>query len=181
MTTHLTEKAMTDVLEGGGSPVEWAHVASCRECRSRIEEARRGLDLAARTEVPEPPGMYWEALRRNVGRRISEESARPAWRGWLAPLVATAAALAIVVVVIANRPEAPAVSTQAVPAWSALPPVEEDAGLAVLTGLAAAEDGTELTDWEEGQGLGAFVASLSEEESEALVAALRVERPEGEL
>jgi hypothetical protein len=59
--------------------------------------------------------------------------------------------------------------------------VEEDAGLAVLTGLARSEQGVDWTGWEEGRGLGAFVAGLSEEESEALVAALRVGLPEGEL
>jgi hypothetical protein len=183
MTAHLTDKAMTDVLEGGGSPVEWAHVAACPECRSRLDEARRGRDLAGRADVPEPPGMYWEALRRNVGRRISEEAAgsqRGRW-GWLAPLAASAAVLGIVMVFVVGHGEAPAPQPSPVAAWSALPPVEEDEGLAVLTGLATTDPEVGWTSWEEGRGLGAFVAGLSDEESEALVAALRVERPEGDL
>jgi hypothetical protein len=183
MRTHLTDKAMTDLLEGGGSPAEWAHVAACRECRSRLEEARLGLGLAVRADVPEPPGMYWEALRRNVGRRISEEAVgkpRARW-GWLAPLAAGVAVLAVVVVFVAGGREPVSTPAQPVPAWSALPPVEEDEGLAVLAGLTTADSEVGWTGWEEGQGLGAFVAGLSDEESEALVAALRVERPEGEL
>jgi hypothetical protein len=125
--------------------------------------------------------MYWEALRRNVGRRISEESVPRARWGWLAPLAASAAALAVLAFVVGGGDEAPSPTPEPVPAWSALPPVEEDAGLAVLTGLATTATEVDWTDWEEGQGLGAFVAGLSDEESEALVAALRVERPEGEL
>jgi hypothetical protein len=168
---------MTDVLDGGGSPLEWAHVASCAECRSRLEEARVALRLAVRTEVPEPPGLYWEALRRNVSRRIAEEPAGASRRSWLLPLAAAFAAVVVLVVSLIGRvPESPSAGTY-LPAWSALPPVEEDENLAAVSGVV--EDG--LAEWEEGQGLGAFVAGLSDEESEALVAALRVERPEGEL
>ena len=60
--------------------------------------------------------------------------------------------------------------------------MEEDDGLVVVSGFTDS-DGADLewTEWEEGRGLGAFVASLSDEESEALVEALRVERAEGEL
>ncbi len=42
------------------------------------------------------------------------------------------------------------------------------------------EDGG-LAGWEEGSGLVAFVATLSDEESEELVVALRYEQREGEL
>ena len=38
-----------------------------------------------------------------------------------------------------------------------------------------------VADWEEGRGLAAFVAALSDQESEALTMALRVEQQEGEL
>ncbi len=83
----------------------------------------------------------------------------------------------IIAVSLVGRPPAPSGSAALLPAWSALPPVEDDDGWAVVGGLA---DG-ELANWDEGRGLGAFVAGLSDEESEALVAALHVERPEGEL
>jgi hypothetical protein len=127
--------------------------------------------------VPEPPGLYWEALRRNVRRRIAEEPVRPSRRSWLVPVAAAAAAVVIAAVSLVGRTPEPSPAQPYLPAWSALPPVEEDDDLAAVIGVV--EDG--LTEWDEGQGLGAFVASLSEEESEALVAALRVEPSEGEL
>lgn len=177
MSAHLSDQTMAGVLEGGGSPVEWAHVASCAECRSRLEDARAALELASQAEVPEPPGIYWEALRRNVSRRIAEEPVGRSWRGWLLPLAMATAAVVVLAVSLVGRPPVPSEPGPLLPAWSALPPVEEDDGLAVVRGLAEGE----LPEWDEGRGLGAFVADLSEEESEALVAALRVERPEGDL
>jgi len=177
VSAHLSDQTMTDVLEKGGSPVEWAHVASCPACRSRLEDARAALQLASKGDVPEPPGLYWEALRRNVSRRIAEEpSHRTGWR-WLVPLAAATAAVVVIAVFLGGNPPVPSGSSPLLPVWSALPPVEDDEGLAVVSGFT---DG-ELTEWDEGRGLGAFVAGLSDEESEALVAALRVERPEGGL
>ena len=175
MSAHLSDQTMTDVLEKGGSPTEWAHVASCPACRSRLEDARAALQLASEGEVPEPPGLYWEALRRNVSRRIAEEPSHRARWGWLVPLAAATAAIVVIAVSLGGNPPVP--SAPLLPPWSALPPVEDDEGLAVVSGFTNGE----LTEWDEGRGLGAFVASLSDEESEALVAALRVERPEGEL
>ncbi len=176
MSAHLSDQTMLDVLEGGGSPDGWAHVASCVACRSRLEEARAGRELASQAEVPEPPGLYWEALRRNVSRRIAEEPPRRSRWSWLVPLAAASAAVLIIALFLGGGP-GPSEVDALLPAWSALPPVAEDDDLAVVWGL----DEADLTDWEEGRGLGAFVASLSDEESEALVAALRVERPEGGL
>jgi len=174
MSAHLSDQTMTDVLEKGGSPAEWAHVASCPACRSRLEDARGALQLASMAEVPEPPGLYWEALRRNVSRRVAEEpSRRPRW-GWLLPMAAATAAVVVIAVFLGGQPPVPSVPL--LPAWSALPPVEDDAGLTVVSGFTEGE----LAEWDEGRGLGAFVAGLSDEESEALVAALGVERPEGE-
>jgi hypothetical protein len=133
--------------------------------------------VASMAEVPEPPGLYWEVLRRNVGRRIAEEPGRRSWRGWMLPLAVATAAVLVLAMSFVGRPPTASDSPPLLPAWSALPPVEEDERLAVVSGLAEGE----LPDWEEGRGLGAFVAGLSDEESEALVAALRVERPEGDL
>ena len=58
MSAHLSDRTMVDVVEGSGSPAQWAHVASCAACRSRLEEARVGRELASKAEVPEPPGLY---------------------------------------------------------------------------------------------------------------------------
>ena len=176
MRAHLSDQTMTDLLEGGGSPADWAHVASCPDCRDRLDAARSGLEMASSAEVPEPPGLYWEALRRNVSRRIAEEPPRRSWWGWLVPVAAASAAMVVIVLFLGGRSPSPSSSAPLLPAWSALPPVEDDEGLAVVSGLAGDQD----LEWEEGRGLGAFVASLSDEESEALVAALRAVGPEEE-
>ena len=179
MIGHVADDRMVDLLEDRGTPVDWAHVAGCQGCRGRLEEARVAVGLAAGIDVPEPPGLYWEALRRNVSRRIGEEPpARKPW-GWLLPLAATAAAVLVIGLILPGRSPAPPKGAEALPAWSALPPVETDEGLAAVSGFADAN--VEWAELEEGRGLGAFVASLSDEESEALVEALRVEGPEGEL
>jgi hypothetical protein len=63
----------------------------------------------------------------------------------------------------------PAVSSEIVAAWSALPPTEEDEALPVIEGVAVA--GGEAA-WDEGLGLGPFLAGLTDEESLALAEAL---------
>ncbi|MCG6924547.1 MAG: hypothetical protein LJF30_04445 [Acidobacteria bacterium] len=173
MSAHLSDQTMVDVLEGGGSPAQWAHVASCAACRSRLDEARAGGELVSRAEIPEPPGLYWEALRRSVSRRVAEEPVRRSRWGWVLPLAAASAAVVIIVLSFGGGPGTPEPNVL-LPAWSALPPVAEDDDLAVVRGL----DEAELAAWDEGRGLDVFVAGLSDAESEALVAALRVE-PEG--
>jgi hypothetical protein len=89
------------------------------------------------------------------------------------PLAAASAAVVIIVLSFGGGPGTPEPNVL-LPAWSALPPVAEDDDLAVVRGL----DEAELAAWDEGRGLDVFVAGLSDAESEALVAALRVE-PEG--
>lgn len=182
MRGHVLDDRMVDLLEDRGTPADWGHVAACQECRSRLDEARGAVELAMATELPEPPGLYWEALRRNVSRRVAEEPpARNPW-SWALPLAATAAAVLVIAVSLAGWSPSPATPAAMLPAWSALPPIETDDGLAVVDGFANV-DGNEV-EWaelEQGRGLGAFVASLSVEESEALVEALRGEGLEGEL
>ena len=174
MIGHVSDDRMVDLLENRGTPVDWAHVAGCQESRGRLDEARDAEALAAGIDVPEPPGLYWEALRRNVSRRIgAEPPARRPW-GWVLPLAAAVAAVLVIGLVLPGRAPAPPRAAAALPAWSALPPVETDEGLAAVRGFADG-DGVEWAELQEGQGLGAFVASLSDEESEALVEALRVE------
>jgi hypothetical protein len=179
MRAHPSDETMTDLLEGGGTPAEWSHVAACTACRARLDEARVAVELARGAEVPEPPGLYWEALRRNVSRRIAQEPQAPrlAW-SWLAAAAAAAGAL-VVAAALVTHPPAPGSAGRELPAWSALPPVEEDVDLLVVSGFAVAEEG--MAEWDEGRGLGAFVASLSDEESEALVEALGDVGTEGEL
>jgi hypothetical protein len=162
-------------------PSDQAHVDACSTCASQLDEARAGLALALRAEVPEPSPLYWESLRRSVGRRIADEPRRgQRWR-WLLPL-ATATAVAALALSVGHAPRHPATPvTRAgvVPAWSALPPAERDEALTVLEGLAVAD--TSLASWDEGRGLGSFLAGLTDEESQALAESLRREGQEGDL
>jgi len=172
MTAHLSDEALMDVLDGAGAPADREHVDGCEACRDRLVEARAGASLASLADVPEPPPLYWEALRRNVARRIAEEPQRRWAALWLAPLAA--AAVVLVVVGVGRVGLTPTVSPTAavtLPPWSALPPEADDPGLPVLVDLARV-DGDEAT-LDDGRGLVAFLADLSDEERQALVEALR--------
>ena len=121
--------------------------------------------------MPEPSPLYWEAMRRSVERRIAEEPRRsPRW-AWLAPLAATAAVVTVVALTTGRTHAPAALPGPTLPAWSALPPAEDDASLEVLEGVAVA-DGDLGTD-DEGRGVGAFLAGLSDEEYRALADSLR--------
>jgi hypothetical protein len=65
------------------------------------------------------------------------------------------------------------------PAWSALPPADEDAGLALLEGLGVAE--ADLAVVGEVRGLDEVLGDLSDEEQEAFANLLRARVPEGVL
>jgi hypothetical protein len=170
MTRHVPDESLPDLAEGGGSDADRVHAAACGPCAARVEEAREVLALARRADVPEPSPLYWEAMRRNVGRRIGEEPHRaPRW-AWLAPVAA--AAVVAVVVLTTGRPRAPSAPPErTLAAWSALPPAEDDASLEVLEGLAVADG--DLAELDEGRGVGAFLAGLSEEDDRALADSLR--------
>jgi hypothetical protein len=173
---HLSDGELTDVLEGAGDARARAHVAACSACGSRLEAASRGMALARQADVPEPPAPYWGAFRRRVGERIGDEAAR-GWGPRLLPILAAVAAL--LVIVPALRTTAPPSSHPVLPAWSALPPAEEDEGLAVLRDLALAE--AELPTGRELGGIAQDLADLTEEESRALAEALRRGIEGGEL
>jgi hypothetical protein len=176
MGKHLSEESLMDIVEGVADGAARAHLASCSGCRSRVDEAVLGLARAREAEVPEPSPLYWEAFRRQVGRRIVSE-AKTAWRWRVIPLLAASAAL---VVIVPRLQAPPAVSVaRVVPAWSALPPADEDAGLAVLQSLAASD--AELNPAREGRGVAELLGDLSEEENQALADALRRKLEEGEL
>jgi len=172
MTRHPSDESLLDLAEGDGTAAGRAHVGACAACAARVEAARAGLALARRADIPEPSPLYWEAMRRNVGRRIAQEPRR-LWSAWLAPLAATAAvAVAAAALTIGRVPAPPRPAVEPpLPAWSALPPAEDDASLAVIEGLATAEGG--LSAMDEGRGVGAFLAGLSEEDSRALAESLR--------
>ncbi len=172
MTRHVSDESLPDLAEGGGSEADRVHAAACGACAARVQEAREGLALARQAAVPEPSPLYWEAMRRNVGRRIAEESRPSARWGWLVP-VASAAAVVAVVALTAGHARAPsAPPPQTLAAWSALPPAEDDPSLEVLEGLAVAAD-ADLGELNEGRGVTAFLADLSDDDYRALASSLR--------
>jgi len=178
MTRHVSDESLPDLAESGGSEADRAHVLACRPCAMRVEEARATLALARRAEVPEPSPLYWDAMRQSVGRRIAEEPRRaPRW-GWLGPLAAAAAAVAVFALATGRTPAPSATPAPALPAWSALPPAEEDPSLAVLEGLAATGGG--LGELDEGRAVGALLAELSDDDYRALADSLRGARQGGE-
>jgi hypothetical protein len=170
MTQHVSDEQVPDLAEGRGSGAERGHVASCRACAARVDEARGFLDLARRADVPEPSPLYWEAMRRSVGRRIAEEPRR-SWPAWLPALAATAVVVIAVALTVTRPPTPSPVPEAQLPAWSALPPAEDDPSLPVIEGLAMADGG--LAAMDEGRGVGAFLAGLSDEDSRALAESLR--------
>jgi hypothetical protein len=171
MTRHVSDESLADVAEGGGSEADRAHVLACRPCAARVEEAQALLALARRTDVPEPSPLYWDAMRQSVGRRIAEEPRRaPRW-AWLGPLAAAAAVVAVFALATGRTHAPSATPAPALPAWSALPPAEDDASLAVLEGLAEAEG--DLGELDGGRGVGAFLAELSDDDYRVLADSLR--------
>lgn len=178
MIRHLSDESLLRLAQGEGDAAGREHVLACGRCAGRVEDAREGLFLAQRADVPEPSPLYWEAMRRSVGRRIAEEPRRsPAW-AWLAPVLATAGVV-LVVVLTTGRAHAPAVlPAPTLPAWSALPPAEEDVSLEVLEGVAIADGNLGTLD--EGNGVSAFLAGLSDEEYRGLADSLRESGQGGE-
>jgi hypothetical protein len=176
MGTHLTDEMLMEALEGLGSPEARRHLDDCPECSGRLAHAGAGLELTRDAEVPEPPPLYWEVFRRQVSRRISEEApARRALGFWLFPALAAAAAVLIAFGLfrapgVTNGREAAVVT---LPAWTALPPAEEDEGLEVLQAVAA--EGGALDAALPAPSVDRALSDLSDEESQVLADALRRE------
>jgi hypothetical protein len=98
---HLSSDQILDSAEGRGEPP--AHLASCLACRSRVEELKQVLALAATDSVPEPSPLFWNHFSERVRDAIAAEpaplSARP--RFSFARTASLAAALAIIVIGVA--------------------------------------------------------------------------------
>jgi hypothetical protein len=176
MWTHVSDAALMDVVEGAAGERAERHVAGCARCRARVDEARAALGFAAAASVPDPIPSYWDVMRRRVGRAIVEAPAARSRRPlWAAATVAGAAAIAAVLMVgpspVAVAPPANGLAT--LPAWSPLPPADEDPALPILELVApavvAAAPTAECSDVSE------CVVGLTDEESGALADALRAQ------
>jgi anti-sigma factor RsiW len=170
MTRHLSDAELLEQLEAEAAASAGDHLAGCSHCRTRLEMAREGLALARGVDVPEPPGLFWEAFGRQVARRIAE--GEPAGRRWRSgPLWAAAAGLAAFLAVFPASDPAGG-SPALLPAWSALPAVGDDPGLEALATLVF---DTEATGLVASSGLASCLLELSDEESQVLVETLRAE------
>ena len=176
MVGHVSEEALLDLVEGTAAPDVRAHALSCEACRARAAQAAEALTLAAESGIPEPSPLYWEAFGRKVGRRIAAEH-RPSRRPlWLLPTLAAAALVVAVSIRQTPRPVATP-SPLALPAWSALPPADEDEGLAVLEAVASAN--ADVVTGFERAGLQEMVFDLSDDDSQALAERLRADADKG--
>lgn len=180
MGAHASDGRLLEVLEGT-AVADRPHVEACPHCQARLAEARAGLALAVNAEVPEPSPLYWESLRRQVSRAVEREGQRrPAfWRLPFGPALAAAAVLAGIVTFLPGTHPPPApVPEQTLPAWSALPPAEDDPGLDVLRAVAPVVADAALPTG--CSGVNECVVDLSDEESQALAEGLRREIGEGQ-
>ena len=175
MWTHLSDAVLMDVVEGAGGERAERHVAACASCRTRVDEARTALGWTAAATVPEPIPSYWGVMRRRVAQALVEapatRSRRPLWAA-----AAAAAGLIAVVVLGPGKAHAPAPVTPvaSLPAWSPLPPADEDPALPILElvvapTVAAATPAAFCSDVSE------CVVGLSDEESGELADALRAQ------
>ncbi len=167
MLDHVRDDELMDAAEGIAAPDVRRHVLACAACREKVAEAAGGWDLARAADVPEPPPLFWDTFRRQVGRRVgSERRLRPTvW----APALAAAAAATIAIGMLAPRPgTVEPVST--LPAWSASLTGVDDTGLAQLNLLDAAEP--DALAAAECRRLADCLSGLSEEETIALAEVL---------
>ena len=173
MWTHVSDAALMDVLEGAAGDRVRAHVAACEQCRARVDDARTALGWTAQATVPEPIPSYWDVFRRRVAHALVDVPATRSRRPlWAAAAVAGAAMIAVLTVGPTHAPVPPHATPAApLPAWSALPPADEDPALPILERIAptvvAATPAAECADVSE------CVAGLTDEESRDLADALR--------
>jgi hypothetical protein len=177
MSRHLSEERLLDAAESVVDAADRAHLEECAECRALRDEVRAGLLLAREADVPEPSPLYWEAFRQQVGRRISEE--RTPSRAWLLPLAAAAAAAAFLVPLAGGVGQHGTRPGPVLPAWSALPPADEDDGLALLAGSGVAE--SDLAAVAESRDVEELLGDLSDEEQDAVAKLLHERTKPGAL
>jgi hypothetical protein len=173
MWNHPSKSELMEVLEGTATPRARAHAEECPRCKALLEHAGEALGLAHGAQFPEPPPLYWEVFRRQVGGRL-DRTVKPRSIG---PLLAAAAVLvAVSVMPFRTKVQAPEAT---LPAWRPLPPAEEDSGLAVLQTLAPLSE--ELRPATDCPSVAECVAGLSDDETRLLAEDLRSELTKGKL
>jgi hypothetical protein len=179
MWRHVSDQTLMDVVEGAADDRALVHVTGCERCRERVDEARSALGLTARAGLPEPAPIFWDVMRRRIAQRLAAvppaRSRRPLW----AAAAVAGAAMVALATGLGIRPtvERPLRATSALPAWSALPPADQDPGLPVLENIAPTMASTSTSV--ECPDLAECVAGLSDDESRALADALREKIAQG--
>jgi hypothetical protein len=179
MWTHVSDAALMDVLEGVAADRVRDHVAACERCRARVADARTALDWTAQATLPEPVPSYWDVFRRRVAQALVEVPAARSRRPlWAAAALAGAAMVAVLMVGPAPGPVSPPVTPAvALPAWSALPPADEDPSLPILEQVAPTVAAT--TPAALCSDVSECVVGLTDDESRDLVDALRAQLAQG--
>ena len=173
MWRHVPDDRLLDLVLGVADAEDRAHAAECERCRALVADAAEGLAAGADVSVPEPSPLYWESFRAQVSRRL-DEAAMPMRRRFLTPaLLAAAAVVALVALLPASGGRVVAPGAPTLPAWTALPQEDDDAGLVALEGLQA--EPVDLAGAGACTDVTACLAAMSDEESGELAALLRDE------
>ena len=93
MDTHLSDTQLFEALLGNTNPRGEAHLTSCPECRTHLEQLRSAtaaLGSSARAQAEKPEG-FWTHQRTAAAARRSELPARPlAWAATIAAAILAA-------------------------------------------------------------------------------------------
>ncbi len=172
MWGHPADERLIDLAEGAGDERARQHLAACAACRAQVDELRATLLEVRAVDAPEPSPLYWQAFRREVTRRLDAPRPQTAARWWFVPALAAGMAAAVIVLPRPWAEHGPA-ATQPVaatlPAWTPLPTVDEDDGLAVLQTFAS---GGALASVGECRDLTECAAELGERDREGLESVL---------
>jgi hypothetical protein len=157
---HLNIEELVDIAEGARPESSAPHLVGCEPCLAQLRDLRAMMAAAQDVAVPEPSPLFWDHLSSRVSEAVAAEAEEGAARlkgsrsfgDRLAALfgarafqacVAIAAAL-LLAVVVGQRITGPR-TLAPVPAAATADllsdsPVENDASLAMVDGLAAGLD-----------------------------------------
>lgn len=168
-TRHLHEEALVDALDDRADASTRDHLASCARCAAALDEVAEGLRLAGRANVPERPTAYWESFGRRLRDRVESGAPTRAFWAWLRPAwIGAAVAAAALTLTPLRGPVVGEKAARALPAWSALPAVEEDSGLAILEAYSNESEGVAEPEVGACGGIATCLVGLTDEESDAV-------------